>query len=72
MHSELTLRRRAIRIFALRFKGQPLQPHVLQREVWLHSGLRASEAMIKRDIRAIIDAQPDLYSLRRGALVQAA
>jgi hypothetical protein len=72
MHTDLIRRRHAIRAFANKFSGQPLQPHVIQREVWLHSGLHASEATIKRDIRAIIDSCPSLYSLHRGALVRAA
>lgn len=66
--TEADRRRHAIRVFARKYKGQPLQPHVLQREVWCATGLAPSKATIRRDMKAIIDAHPHAYGLRRGAL----
>lgn len=71
MHTELEIRRSTIRkLAACLSANQPLQPHYLQHLVWINAGLVASEATIRRDIRAIVDAMPERFSVRRGALIR--
>jgi len=65
------IRRKAIRTIAARlFCDQPLSAQYLQREVFTETGHHASLSTIANDMRAIADASPEKYSIRRNCLIR--
>jgi hypothetical protein len=66
-------RRAAIRRYARRMQpDQPLRDHALIREIWAACGIHTTAATVRKDMRAIIDRDPQLYYLRSGALYRGA
>ncbi|MDX5979611.1 hypothetical protein [Vreelandella alkaliphila] len=64
-------RRASIKRIAAQRKGQPLRAHVLKRHIFIETGIKTTDATVKRDMRILIDAKPSMYYLHRcGALVR--
>jgi hypothetical protein len=66
-------RRAAICRFARRMDAdQPVRPDELVYEIWVSTGIHTTPSTVRKDIRAIIDRNPNTYYHRNGALYRKA